>query len=82
MPSHANSLILSARFDRNTKISPPYGSASNVCATRATSPLMPRRKSTGCVAAHTRSPAGAAINARLAAPLPKPATASRCQHPP
>ena len=47
MPSHANSLIRSARFDRKTKISPPYGSAPSVCATRAARPLTPRRKSTG-----------------------------------
>ncbi len=81
VPSHASSLIRSARFDRKTKISPPYGSAPSVCATRAASPWTPRRKSTGCVATHTRSPARAAINARLDAPPPKPATASPCRHP-
>jgi len=80
LPSHASSLIRSFRFERNTNISPPYGSAQSACATSATSPCTPRRKSIGCVATHTRSPARVAIKPGRPAPPPAPATTSPCRH--
>lgn len=82
LPSHASSLIRSFRFERKTNISPPYGSAQSACATSATSPCTPRRKSIGCVATHTRSPARVAIKPGRPAPPPAPATTSPCRHPP
>ena len=81
LPSHASSLIRSFRFERNTNISPPYGSADRACATSATSPCTPRRKSIGRVATHTRSPARVAIKPGRPAPPPAPATTSPCRHP-
>ena len=81
LPSHASSLIRSFRFERNTNISPPYGSAQSACATSATSPCTPRRKSIGCVATHTRSPARVAIKPGRPAPPPAPATTSPRRHP-
>ena len=81
LPSHASSLIRSFRFERNTNTSPPYGSAQSACATSATRPCTPRRKSIGCVATHTRSPARAAIKPGSPVPPPAPATTSPCRHP-
>src|SRR5690606_32603262 len=60
--SQTRTLILSARFDRNTNAAPLKGSKPNISCTAAARPSCPLRKSTGRVATYTRScPPGAII---------------------
>ena len=53
VPSQKIILSRSFRFDLKTKTLPQYGSAPNACATIATKPWTPRRKSIGRDATNT-----------------------------